>query len=321
MAAFHDLESDQEKSTESTTPEESLHNAPVKPPSIEARSKIVQFDSPDDPAAPLNWPISRKIIITVLYGLTTAGSTWASSVYSPATAVVGCFNIVRFGVGPLLWAPLSEVYGRRIAVFAPYFIAAIFCFATATAKDIQTIMITRFFIGFFSSAPVTNTGGVLRDLWPDKQRGVAVLAYSMSVVGGPLFSPIAGAAIVQSYLGWRWTHYITGIMMMSCLVVDILVIDETYAKVILVSKAKKLRDETGDWALHAKHEEDINFRNLAKKFLFTPFRLLVTPICFFIVLYSSFVYGIVYLNFAAFPIEYVEVRKWGPVSASLPFIA
>jgi len=46
----------------------------------------------------------------------------------------------------------------------PYFIAACFSFGTATAKDIQTVLITRFFAGLFGSAPVTNTGGVLGDI-------------------------------------------------------------------------------------------------------------------------------------------------------------
>lgn len=113
------------------------------------------------------------------------------------------------GLGPLVWAPLSEVYGRKPAVLAPYFIAAIMSFGTATAKDLQTIMLTRFFTGFFGSAPVTNTGGVLSDIWTPEQRGAAIVGYAMAVVGGPVLGPIVGGAIVQSYLHWRWTEYVS----------------------------------------------------------------------------------------------------------------
>lgn len=116
---------------------------------------------------------------------------------------------VPSGLGPLVWAPLSEVYGRKPAVLAPYFIAAVFSFGTATAKDLQTVMITRFFTGFFGSAPVTNTGGVLSDIWTAEQRGAAIVGYAMAVVGGPVLGPIVGGAIVQSYLGWRWTEYVS----------------------------------------------------------------------------------------------------------------
>ena len=183
---------------------------------------IVRFDGKDDPYNPLNWPFGKKIVTTMLYGFTTMGATWASAVYAPAvTEVSRDYNVSKevstlgvslflfgFGLGPLLWAPLSEVYGRRLAVFWPYFIAAAFSFGTGAAKDIQTILITRFFAGFFGSAPVSNTGGVLNDIWSPEHRGSALVAYALAVVGGPVFGPIAGGAFVESSLGWRWTQYV-----------------------------------------------------------------------------------------------------------------
>lgn len=90
-----------------------------------------------------------------------------------------------FGLGPLLWAPLSEVYGRKVAVLTPMFVAVCFSFASAVARDFQTLMITRFFGAFFASAPVTNTGGVLGDLYSPAWRGLAMAGYAMAVVGGP----------------------------------------------------------------------------------------------------------------------------------------
>jgi hypothetical protein len=184
---------------------------------------VVEFDGPDDPYNPLNWAFRKKVITTVLYGFTTMGSTWASSVFSPAIKQVSSdFHVgtevstlglslllFGFGLGPLLWAPLSEVYGRKPAVLIPYFLAAVLSFATATAKDIQTVLITRFFAGLFGSAPVTNTGGVLGDIWSAEMRGVAIVGYALAVVGGPVLGPIVGGAIVQSYLRWRWTEYVS----------------------------------------------------------------------------------------------------------------
>ena len=90
----------------------------------------------------------------------------------------------------------------------PYFVAAVFSFATGAAKDIQTVLITRFFAGFFGSAPVANTGGVLGDIWAPEQRGVAVSGYAIAVVGGPTIGPLVGGAISSSYLRWRWTEYL-----------------------------------------------------------------------------------------------------------------
>jgi MFS family permease len=135
----------------------------------------------------------------------------------------------------------------------PYFIAAIFSFGTATAKDIQTVLITRFFTGLFGSAPVTNTGGVMADIWPPEQRGIAIVGYAITIVGGPTLAPIIGGALASSsQLRWRWTEYLTGIIMMVQLVLDVFFLDESYPPLLLAYKARRLRFEGKNFALHAK---------------------------------------------------------------------
>lgn len=110
--------------------------------------------------------------------------------------------------------------------------------------------------------------------------------------------------------------------MMSILTLDIIFLDESYPPVLLVYKARKLRHESGNWALHAKHEEwDISLRELSEKYLVRPFQLLFTPICFLVALYASFVYGILYATLSAFPIEFEETRGWNQVVGALPFLA
>jgi MFS family permease len=70
------------------------------------------------------------------------------------------------------------------------FFAICFSFGSAVAKDLQTLMITRFFCAFFASAPVTNTGGVLGDLFLPTERGIAMAGYAMAVVGGPVIGTL-----------------------------------------------------------------------------------------------------------------------------------
>ena len=79
----------------------------------------------------------------------------------PEVAILNISLILAgFGLGPLFWGPISEIYGRKPAVLLPYFVGAMFAFAAGSAKDIQTLLITHFFLGIFTSAPVTNTGGL-----------------------------------------------------------------------------------------------------------------------------------------------------------------
>ncbi|KAM3537124.1 hypothetical protein ARSEF1564_009952 [Beauveria bassiana] len=263
-------------------------------------------------------------------------STWASAAYSSGTEQIAKeFNVgtqvatlgttlylFGFGIGPLLWAPFSEVFGRRLAVLAPMFISICFTFGSATAKDFQTLMITRFFGAFFGAAPVTNTGGVLGDLFSPAARGIAMAGYAMAVVGGPFVGPIVSTAVVQQpNLGWRWTEYITGILQIFTLSVGAIFVHESYPPRLLTYKARRLRIETGNWALHAKFEEwDVSIRELSRKFLIRPLQLLFTPICFLVALYASFCYGILYMQLGAVPIIFQELRGWSPLVSSLPFL-
>lgn len=317
-------------------------------------SVLVDFDGKDDPYRPMNWPTKKKVITTGLYGLCTMSASWASSSYSSGTAPVAQqFHISEevatlgtslflfgFGLGPLLWAPLSEVYGRRVAVLVPMFVGACFSFATAVSKDLQTLMITRFFGAFFASAPVTNTGGVLGDLYDPSWRGIAMAGYAMAVVGGPCLGmshldilnyitrtdqrtgPIVSTAfVINPSLGWRWTEYFTGILQISILMIATIYIDESYPPVLLVAKARRLRLTSGNWALHAKFEEwDVTIAELARKFLFRPVQLLTSPICFLVALYASFCYGILYMQLGGVPIIFGSLRGWSPLPASLPFL-
>lgn len=54
-----------------------------------------------------------------------------------------------------------------------------------------------------------------------------------------------------SYLGWRWTAWITMIMAATAGLIGLFVLPETYAPVLLQRKAARLRLETKNWALHA----------------------------------------------------------------------
>ena len=92
----------------------------------------------------------------------------------------------------------------------------------------------------------------MADTWAPQQRGVAIVGYAVTLVGGPTLGPVIGSALTSSYLGWRWTEYLTGIVMMVQVALDVLLISESYPPVLLAYKARRLRLEGRNWALHAK---------------------------------------------------------------------
>ncbi|EIN08811.1 MFS general substrate transporter [Punctularia strigosozonata HHB-11173 SS5] len=302
----------------------------------EALAPAIRFDSKTDSENPKNWSFRRKVLITMLYGLTTMCSTFASSVFSPATelisqqygistevAILGlALFIAGYVPGPIIFAPISELYGRKISVLAPMIIFICFTAGTATAENLQTIFITRFFAGVMASSPVATVGGGLADMFDQKERGTAVVFYSLAVVAGPTLGPIIGGAVSQSSLGWRWTEYLSLILTSAVVLADVFFLPETFAPVLLTRKARRLRLKTGRWALHSRQEmQEYTLRSFMEKNLLRPLRMLATePMVFLTTIYNSFAYGILYLLFAAVPIIYEENRGWSTLVGSLPFL-
>ncbi|PGH07948.1 hypothetical protein AJ80_07929 [Polytolypa hystricis UAMH7299] len=308
---------------------------PYPPPLPEREEYVVEFDGPDDPLHPQNWTMKRKIFTVIILAWTSLTSSFASSVFSSATSdlveIYGVssevitlglsFYVLGFATGPIVWAPLSELKGRRFPILLAMFGFTIFQFAVATAKDLQTILISRFFGGFCGACPLAVVAAVFSDMFDNRLRGVAITPFSMTVFMGPLLAPFIGGFIVESYLGWRWTSYLPGIMGATALILDLLFLRETYAPVVLIEKAAELRRRTKNWGIHAKQEEiEVDFAELVQKNFSRPLKILFTePIVLLLSLYTSFIYGLLYLFLTAYPMVFQRVHGFNKGVGGLPY--
>jgi MFS family permease len=193
----------------------------------------------------------------------------------------------------------------------------------AVAVNIETIMLCRFFGGVFASSPLGIVGGALADMWTAGPRAAAIAGFALATFVGPAMGPIIGGFVTQSYLGWRWTEHLTYILAFFFLALDVLFLPETYGPVLLKERAKKLRHEKKIWAIHALQEEkEISFKSIFEVYLSKPIKMLLfEPMILLLTMYVSFVYGVVYLLFSAFPIAYQQERGWNDGVGALPFLA
>ncbi|KAI1114450.1 major facilitator superfamily domain-containing protein [Nemania sp. NC0429] len=199
----------------------------------------------------------------------------------------------------------------------------IFTIPVAVGRNMETLLVARFFQGAFGSAPLSLAGGGLVDIWSPAHRGVALAATIGTLFGSPILAPIIGNFVAASYLGWRWTQWLSAIMGGSSVVLVFFGLSETLAPVILLARAAKLR-KSGEnphaWTTY----DDRNlagFGDIVRIYLMRPFVLLATePILILITIYQSFIYGILYLVFVAYPIEFREVRHWALGVSALPFL-
>lgn len=99
-------------------------------------------------------------------------------------------------------------------------------------------------------------------------------------------------------------------------------VPETYAPKLLARRAKKMRAEFNDDKFVS--EQDLDMRPLAERlriFLIRPFQLLfLEPIVFFLSVYMSVLYGLLYMFFVAFPIIYEEGKGYSAGITGLMFI-
>ncbi|KOS44536.1 hypothetical protein ACN38_g4534 [Penicillium nordicum] len=250
-----------------------------KEPDKEKESLIVDWDGPNDPDMPKNFPTWRKWVITMMLGQMTICVTFGSSVFSTATKQTGkkfgvssevmvlgvSLFVLGFAFGPIIFGPLSELYGCKRPLFVGMFVFAIFQIPVAVAQNLQTIFICRFFGGLFASAPLAIVSGILADMFGPVERGIAMAIFAAATFIGPVAGPIVGGFVTISYLGWRWAEYITAIWAFAMTGIGVLIISETFEGTLLQQRARKLRTKTKNWALHAKVEENVLIRSPSKK--------------------------------------------------------
>ncbi|KAK9361959.1 major facilitator superfamily domain-containing protein [Lipomyces starkeyi] len=287
----------------------------------------------------------KKSFATMMYAYCTFGPQFSSSVYGPVVDDVAALYSVSnevatlgvslsssgrllstfsdiprlmfasVGFGPMLFAPISEVYGRKIDVIVPFFISGLFAIGVATANNLQTVLIMRSFQGLFDGAPVSNSGGVLGDIWRPEAHGVAL--------GGlHLLRSVGAAFLVSSSNGWRWTSYLCAIYTFTIAIISAIFIPESYHPVLLSKEAKKLRTSTQNWAWHSRLDEwDLTVNEIVTKHLTRPFAMLMTPIVAAMCTYAAFAFGILYLGVVAMPVEFRVVRQWKEVPLCLPTLS
>ncbi|KAG4432897.1 hypothetical protein IFR05_011615 [Cadophora sp. M221] len=309
-------------------------NAGVRTPDGKGEYKLVTFLH-NDPENPKNWSKAYKWYITMIVALTCFVVAFASSVVT--ADIVGVqeeFNVseevallsitlfvVGFGIGPMVFAPMSEVVGRRMIYATTLFVATIFIIPCAVSDNITTLLVCRAIDGIAFSAPITIIGGTLADLWKTEERGVPMAAFSAAPFIGPAIGPLVGGFLSDA-AGWRWLYWIQLIMAGVVWVLISFTVPETYAPTILAARAKKMRAETGS----NDHitEQDLDLRPFSERmsiFLFRPFQLLfLEPIVLLLSLYMSVLYGLLYMFFVAFPIVYQEGKGYSAGITGLMFI-
>ncbi|KAF8214119.1 multidrug resistance protein 4 [Mycena galopus ATCC 62051] len=276
----------------------------------------LEDDWQDDPENPRNWSSSKKWTSCAVVSFYTFISPLASSIMAPGLPEVASkyhitgetiialtlsIFLISFGVAPLFLAPLSEMYGRRWVLNIGNLVTIGFNLGCAFAPTTGALLAFRFLAGISGSAPIACGGGVVSDLFSERDRAAAMAIYSLGPLIGPVVGPIMGGFVTET-IGIKYVFIIVAGLGGIASALGIPFLKETYAPLLRLRLAKKTADPEKAALQHpvlvAQHSSKLHYLwiNLSRPAVL----LFGSPVCFLLSLYMAFMYGCYYLMFTTF---------------------
>jgi MFS family permease len=314
---------------------------------------------PSDPRNPMRTSQGIKWLLTVIMAFGTLSVAFSSTAFSGALLQIrkdlNCSSekailsislfVLGFAIAPMTWAPLSELYGRQVIYAICFTMTTIFGAASIASPNIETLLVLRFFAGVFGSSSIVNSAGVIADIFPAKERGLAMMVYTSAPFLGPTIGPIVGGFVGQ-YAGWRWVDAMTVIFTGVLWILGMLLVPETYTPYLLNRRAEKLSTMTGKvYRSKLVVGKPRTTTESLRTAIGRPWLILFfEPIVLILSIYSaigtspsssfihslisstkltrqnSTVYGTLYLIFTAFPIVFESSRHWSQGISGLSYI-
>jgi multidrug resistance protein len=204
--------------------------------------------------------------------------------------------LVGYVLGPLVFSPLSETYGRKIVMISTFAVYSGFTLGCALAPTFAGLVIMRLIAGIGASTPNSVIGGVYADLFSDiKLRGRIIALYMTCTTFGPLIGPIASGYV--GVVSWRWAYWVM-LILAGVTWPALLLMPETYGPVVLQKKAQKLRKQGNEDVMAPIELERRDFYQLAVVVLTRPVRMFFfEALVLFSCLYTALIYAIFYSKF------------------------
>jgi len=298
--------------------------------------ELITWTSPEDPENPRNWASRRKVKITLLASLQTLIPTVASSIISPAVpyilksydnhnTIVGSLMVsimvLIWGFSAIVWAPMSEMIGRKIVLIASGSGNFVFNICSAVAPTTATQLVFRALAGVFNSAPIAMSGGALADIYNDDDRQWPMAIWALAPACGPGIAPILGGWIAER-TDWSWVFWVVVILQGITLVALVIFYEETYPMLILKAKKKRLIKETGNENLYTVW--DLNKLSLVQELKLVTIRpvlfLTLNPVVTLLATYLAYTYGFMYLILTEFPSLWTKIYHYSPGISGLMYI-
>ncbi|KAH8804175.1 multidrug resistance protein 4 [Flagelloscypha sp. PMI_526] len=245
------LASDSQPRIVGPSTEERGKEAPGNVVNVEKQVFLDSWDT--DLENPRNWSFRRKWMAVFVVSVYTLIGPLSSSMMAPGLPLValeyGITNptviamtlsifLLSYAIAPLVWAPLSEMYGRNWPLHASSVATVAFNLGCAFSPNTATLVVMRFFAGLTSSAPIAIGAGSISDVFSTDDRGSAMAIYSLGPLLGTSLGPVPGGFLVER-IGIKWVFIVLAAWGALCSIVGVLTLQETYGPIVRVGQAAK----------------------------------------------------------------------------------
>ncbi|CZT03793.1 related to FLR1-Putative H+ antiporter regulated by yAP-1 and involved in multidrug resistance [Rhynchosporium agropyri] len=284
---------------------------------------LVDWYTTDDPANPQNWSNGKRAFVSIVICLYTFVVYTGSAIYTSSeegvikkwglrpvdAALPLSLYVLAYGVGPLLWAPLSEIpiIGRSPVYASTMALFTILSLPTAMVDNFAGLLVLRFLQGFFGSPCLANGAATMQDMYSLLYLPYALVAWVSAAYCGPALGPLLSGFAVTAK-NWRWSLWEILMAAGPIFLVMFMLLPETSTPNILLRRAKRLRKLTGDNRLLSQSEIDQKEMTASKILvdaIVKPIEItLKDPAIAFVNVYTAIIYGIYYSFFEVFPLVY-----------------
>jgi MFS family permease len=189
-------------------------------------------------------PMKRRFIFIVVC-LAGVVSPLSSLLYTPALPTIATglgvtisqvnLTITTYlifqGITPALWGTMGDIYGRRLLYIITSSISVGACIGLAITNEYAAVLVLRGLQAAGTSSTRALGAGVIRDLWPQSERGGYMGMYSAGIGIGTAFGPVLGGILAQ-YTTWHGIFYFLLALSSFCLLATVLFLPETLHSVI-----------------------------------------------------------------------------------------
>ncbi|TVY12934.1 Caffeine resistance protein 5 [Lachnellula arida] len=301
---------------------------------------VVIWYSDTDPENPYNWSSGKKLWVGMLLFVYTFAVYIGSSLYttsepeivqifgvSDIAAAVGLtIYVLAYGIGPMLWSPLSEIpaVGRNLPYITTLFLFVVLCVPMSLVNNFAGILVLRFLLGFFGSPCLATGGASYGDFY-----GPVAMPYVIAMWGGgatlaPALGPLVGGFAVEK-MGWRWSSWELLWLSGPIWVLMFFSMPETSSDNILLRRAQRLRARTGRQDLKSESEMRqswMDAQQITADALIKPWEINARdPAVLFSTFYTALTYAIFYSFFESFPLVYQGIYGFNLGELGLAFLA